>query len=164
MKRPRSIILLILWFFWAAGRDLDSLARYSTTSDYYILSAAGLTWLFFAMAGAVMLLNAAGAYYLLRPASVGYPVLLSALGAGAAQNVVTVALAMRDLPGVRNAYEVGRELRGLPVRQEALDLIFTPNAMWTSLAISLVVYALIGWLVYRNRRLFIGTVGYAAEA
>src|SRR5690606_29774399 len=86
MKRPRSIILLILWFFWAAGKDRDALARYSTTSDYYILSSSGLTLLFFAMAGAVFLLNAAGAYYLVKPAPIGFRVLLVALAAGAVQN------------------------------------------------------------------------------
>lgn len=162
MKRPRSIIILILWFFWAAGKDLDALGRYSTTSDYYILSSSGLSWLFFAMAGAVFLLNAAGAYYLVKPAPIGFRVLLVALAAGAVQNIITVALALKDLPGVRNAYEVGRELRGLPVRKEALDMIFTPNSMWVSLAISLAVYALVAWLVHRNRRVFVGSDGYAA--
>ena len=164
MSRPRSMILLILWFFWAAGKDLEGLARFSTTSDYYILSSAGLTSLFFFMSGIVFLLNAAAAYYVIRPSPIGYHTLFVALAAGAVQNVATVALAMRDLDGVRKAYEIGREVRGLPVRPEALDLIFTPSAMWTSLALSLGIYALVGLLVYRNRRVFTGPVEYVAEA
>ncbi|GAB6197550.1 hypothetical protein [Lysobacter xanthus] len=164
MKRPRSIILVVLWFLWAAGKDLDTLARFSTTSDYYILSAAGLPWLFFVMAAVVFLLNAAGTYYLFRPSLAGYPVLLTALGAGVLQNLVTLAVALHDLPGARRAYEIGRELRGLPVRQEALDMIFTRGAVWTSAILSLVVYAAVAWLVHRNRFVFLGPAGHSAEA
>lgn len=164
MSRPRSTILLIIWYLWAAGRDLDALARYSTTSDFYVFSSLGAPWLFFLLAGAVFLLNAASVYYLFRPQPVGYPVLLVALAAGAVQNLVTFALALNDIAGVREAYEIGRELRGLPVRQEALDMIFTPGAMWAAAGLSLAVYAALAWLVHRNRPVFFGPVGYAAEA
>ena len=164
MSRPRSIILLIVWFLWATGKDLDALARYSTTSDYYVFSALGAPWLFFLLAGAVFLLNATSVFYLFRPEPVGYPVLLSALAVGVGQSIITLAFAVNNIPGVRQAYEIGREIRGLPVRQEALEMIFTPSAMWLAAALTVAVYGALMWLVRRNRPFFFGPVGHAAEA
>lgn len=164
MSRPRSAILLIVWFLWATGKDLDALARYSTTSDFYVFSSLGVPWLFFLLAGLVFLLNAASVFYLFRPQPIGYPVLLAALAAGAVQNLVTLALALNNIAGVREAYEIGRELRGLPVRQEALDMIFTPSAMWVAAGLSLAVYTALAWLVHRNRPLFFGPYGDAGSA
>ena len=51
MRRPRSIILLIVWFLWATGKDLDGLARFGTTADYYIFASIGSAWAYFALAG-----------------------------------------------------------------------------------------------------------------
>ncbi len=164
MGRPRSAILLIVWFLWAAGKDLDALARYSTTSDFYVFSSHGAPWFFFLLASLVFLLDAASVFYLFRPQPMGYPVLFAALVAGAVQNLVTLALALNNTAGVREAYEIGRELRGLPVRQEALDMIFTPSAMWIAAGLSLAVYAALAWLAHRNRPFFFGPVGHAAEA
>jgi hypothetical protein len=164
VSRPRSIILLIVWFLWAAGKDLDVLARYSSTSDYYIFSSHGMPWLFFVLAGAVFLFNSASVFYLFRPQPVGYPVLLGSLLAGVVQGgVVSLLLALDDLPGVRQAYEIGRELRGLPVRPEAMDLIFTPTAMWVSAGLAVAVYGVLMWLVRRNRSFFVGAGGGVAE-
>ncbi|MBJ7575483.1 hypothetical protein [Luteimonas sp. MC1828] len=164
MQRPRSIILLIVWFLWATGKDLDGLARFATTADYYVFSSIGATWIYFVLAGAVFLLNAASVFYLFRPHPAGYCVLLAALGAGVAQNLVTTAMAVRDIPGVREAYEIGRELRGLAVRREAMDMIFKPSALWLSAGLSVLVYAAIAFLVRRNRSNFMGPAAYAAEA
>ena len=164
MQRPRSVVLLIVWFLWATGKDLDSLARYATTADYYIFSSNGAAWLYFAASGSVFLLNAASVFYLLRPQPAGYPVLLSALIAGAVHNLGATALAVRDIAGVREAYEIGREIRGLAVRPEALDMIFSPSALWTSVGLALLVYAAIAIVVRRNRTYFKGPAGYAAEA
>src|SRR5690606_39793652 len=105
---------------------------FGTTADYYIFASIGAAWAYFALAGVVFLFNAAAVFYLFRPQLVGYRVLLGALAAGIAQNLVTTLLAVRDIQGVREAYEIGRELRGLPVPQEALDMIFKPSALWFS--------------------------------
>ena len=164
MSRPRSIILLIVWFLWATGKDLDSIARYSITSDYYVFSAVGMPWLFFVLSGAVLLLNSTSVFYLFRPQPVGYPVLLAALTAGLGQSVITLALSVNNIAGVRRAYEIGRELRGLPVRQEAMDMIFTPSAMWLATALTVAVYGALMLLARRNRPFFFGPSGHSAEA
>lgn len=164
MSRPKSIIFLIVWFIWAAGKDLDSLARFSTTSDYYIYSSSSLVWLFFVFAGAVFLLNAASVWYLFRPEPIGQQVLLVALGAGAAYTVATLGMALSDIAGAREAYEVGRELRGLPVREEALNAIFTPQAVLIGGGLTVLVYLALGGLVMRSKPFFFGPSEYGAEA
>jgi hypothetical protein len=156
--------LLIVWFLWATGSDLDSLARFSTTSDYYIYSSNGLAWLFFILAGAVFLLNATSAWYLFRPEPIGQRVLLTALGAGAAYTSVTLGMAISDIDGAREAYTVGREVRGLPVRQQALDAIFTPRAMMLGGGLSILVYLGLVGLVLRNKPFFFGPSEYTTEA
>ena len=163
VRRPRSIILLIVWFIWVTGKDLDGLARFGITSDYYIFSSIGAAWAYFAMAGAVFLLNAASVFYLFRPQPVGYSVLLCALVAGIGQNLVTTLLAVRDVLGVREAYEIGRELRGLPVRQEAMDMIFKPSALWLAAGLAVLVYVALAALTRRNRPYFAGSATDAAE-
>ena len=84
-----------MWFLWATGKDLDGLARFATTADYYIFASIGSTWAYFALAGVVFLFNAAAVFYLFRPHPVGYGVLLGALAAGIAQNLVSTLLAVR---------------------------------------------------------------------
>jgi hypothetical protein len=153
---PKLIILLMVWFFWATGKDLDALVRHSVLTDYYIFSAAGIPWLFFVMAIPVFLLNTATIYFLFRPQRAGLWVLLNALVAGAVQNIVTISFALPNLANVREAYARARELRGLPVREEALNMIFTPDAMAATVIVMLSLYALLAFIAYRKRQYFRG--------
>ena len=162
MQRPPSILLLLVWFLWATGQDLSHLARFSTTSDYYVFTSIGMPWLYFVLAMAVFLLNVASVFYLYRPETFAPRVLFSALGAAAIQNLLTCVLALKDMSGVREAYAIGRELRGLQVREEALDMIFQPVALGISLLLSLGVYVVTAWLVQRNRAYFTGTEEFSA--
>ena len=154
MRKTPGIIVLIVWFIWSAGKDLDNLIRSTGTTDYYIFSTNGLTPLFFVFAAGLFLLDAATVYFLFRPRPVGFHVALSALALSLVQSVVSVGLALSDLPGVKEAYAAGREARGLSVRREALDTIFTPPAMYAVLAVALVLIAVIALLVVMNRGYF----------
>lgn len=162
MQRPRSIILLIVWFLWATGQDLSHLARFSTTTDYYVFASIGMPWLYFVLAMTVFLLNAASVFYLYRPEAFAPRVLWTALGAAAAQNLLVGSLTLENLDGVRQAYAMGRELRGLPVREGALDMLFQPAGLGIALLLSLCAYALVAWLVRRNRAYFSGAEGFTA--
>ena len=164
MSRPKSIIVLIVWFVWAAGKDLDSLARFSITSDYYIYASNGLAWLFFVLAGIVFLLNASSVWYLIKPEPIGQGVLFASLIAGVLYSLATLGMALSDIEGAREAYTVGREIRGLPVREGALDAIFTQRAMLIGGALTVLVYSALIWLVFRNKPFFFGPSGYATEA
>jgi hypothetical protein len=159
---PKLVVVLIIWFTWAAGKDLDSLARFSITSDFYILSHAGVAPLFFVMSGVALFANVASVYFLFRPAIVGLKVLYSALAVALVQNAVTLTLALQDLPGVRDAYARGREIRGLLVREEALNMIFTPTGMLASFAAVIVFYIIVAILIHKACKHFQGSVEVAA--
>jgi hypothetical protein len=154
MKKKKSIIALVVWFLWAAGQDLDSIARFSIKSDYYIYSDNHLAPLFFVFSFTIFLLNVSTVYYLFRPYYAGFYTGLAALCVAASQGILTIFMALSDLPGVRVAYEAGREVRGLPVRQEALDMIFTPNAMYSGLGVMLFLYLLVGYYLVKNKSYF----------
>ena len=106
------------------------------------------------LAGSVFLLNTASVWYLYRPEPVGPTVLLVALAAGVTVSLATLGLALSDIDAVRNAYEIGREARGLAVRPEALAVIFSPRGMLISGALTLAVYLVLAILVVRNRGYF----------
>lgn len=153
-KKTAGIIILIVWFIWSAGKDLDNLIRASGTTDYYVFSSNGLTPLFFIFAVAVFLLDAATVSYLFRPRPAGFYVALSALALSLIQSIVSVSLAVSDLSGVRQAYAAGRQARGLSVREEALDMMFTPRAMYLVLVLLVLISAVAAFLIIRNRGYF----------
>lgn len=76
---------------------------------------------------------------------------MNALVIAATQNIFTFCLALRDLDAVRNVYAASREARGLPVREDALNMIFSQQGMYTSLLIMCVLYLVIGFLVFKKR-------------
>jgi len=156
--KTKLIILLIIWFIWSAGKDLDAFVRFSVTSDYYVFSEIGLAPLYFVIILAIFLLNSTSVYYLFRPTQNGIKFLYSALVAGVILNIVTLTLALKDLPGIRNAYARGRELRGLSVREEGLDLIFNPQSMIIIAVVMISFYALMAFVVYRSKNYFVSAI------
>ena len=157
MPKTKGVVFLIVWFIWASGKDLEALARFSVSTDFYIYSSVGLGYLFFMVAVPVFLANTAAVYYLFRPQPIGVPVIFNALVAGAIQNILSFSLAISNLEAVREAYATGREARGLPVREGAMDLLFTPNALTISMAIMLGFYMLVAYITYRNLSYFRGS-------
>jgi hypothetical protein len=155
MKKSAGIIILIVWFIWSVGTDLNALIRPAATTDFYIFSSNGLAALALFFAIGIFLLDAATVWFLFRPRPVGFYVALSALGLSLIQSFVSVGLAVTDLSGVRQAYVVGRRARGLSVsRPEALDMMFTPGAMYVILTVLLLITAVIAFLIVWNRNYF----------
>ncbi len=155
MKKSAGIIILIVWFIWSTGIDLYTLITASASTDFYILSSNGLTPLFFVFALGVLLLDAATVFYLFQPRPLGFYVALSALGLALLQSIVSVSLALSDLEGVRQAYVASREARGLSVREDGLDLMFTPAAMYLVLGVLVLISAVGAFLTIRNRNYFL---------
>lgn len=155
MKKRVGIYILMVWFIWSAGSGVNTLLRASASTDYYIFSSNGLTALFFFFAIAVFVLDAATVWFLFRPRPVGFYTGLSALALSLIQTIVSVNLAMSDLPGVRRAYVAGRQARGLSVsREEALDMMFAPGTMYVILGVIVLLTAIVAFLLVWNRRYF----------
>ncbi|MCP4349571.1 MAG: hypothetical protein GY795_29165 [Desulfobacterales bacterium] len=159
MNKSKSVVFLIIWFMWSAGKDLDNLVRYSISTDYYIFSSNGLVPLFFIFGFSTFILNTSSVYFLCKPLRLGYYYILAALAVSAVQNITALLLAIPNLTGVRESYTIGRELRGLKVREEALDMIFTTEGMCSSLGFALAIYVLVAFFVVRKKAYFQNEVG-----
>lgn len=158
MNKGKSIVFLTVWYLWASGQDLDSIARYSIKSDFYVFASNNIAPVFFVFAFTVFILNLATVYYLYNPSHIGFKTALSALGVSVIQNTVTLFLGLNDISGVREAYSKGREIRGLSVREEALDILFTPSALYSGIGIMLLLYFLVAFFVIRNKYYFYGAI------
>ena len=154
MKKNAGIIVLIVLFVYSAVKGLDVLLRSGASADYYIFATNDLTPLFFIYAIAAFILDALTVYFLFRPRSFGFYTALSSLALSFVYGVATFFLVLADLPGVKNAYAAGREARGLPVRRETLEMLFTPAAWGIVWAATVLFLAVIAFLVIRNRRYF----------
>ena len=154
MQKSKSVIFLLIWFMWSAGQDLDLLVRHQIKTDFYIFQFAGLTALFFILATTVFALNIMTIYALFKPYFVGFYTAIASLVVGLLHNVIGLTIAVKNLQGVREAYQTGREIRGVPIREEAMDMIFTEQGMYYSLASVLVFYILVLFFVLKNKSYF----------
>lgn len=154
MKKGKIIWALTIWFLWAVGKDLELLYRHQTTSDYFAYSNSGVTPIFFILAVVVLSLNLGALVFLIRPKLIGLKVAFSALIASALYNVVTFGLGLSDIEGMKQAYVVSRESRGLAVREEALSMMFSSTSFMVTMAISLVFYILIAFLINKRKEYY----------
>ncbi|PCJ14836.1 MAG: hypothetical protein COB04_14320 [Gammaproteobacteria bacterium] len=154
MKKSKSMWFLIVWFFWAFGKDCTLLYSYQTTSDFFVFNDLGLAPLFFILTGIVLLLNLASLIYMLKPKVVGLKVALGALAAGVVNTLITMGLGLLNIEGMKQAYVISRESRGLHVSEDSLALIFTPSTLVLTVVASCAVYGLLAYFLTRNRAYF----------
>lgn len=152
---PRSLVFVVVLFIWDSGNVLDAIVRFPIKTDYYLWSSLGVPWVHFAIQFFSLALLVAALTVLWRPRPLGLKICLGQVGWMAAYGVISSLLVLRDIPGVREVYMLGRETRGLSVRPEAADLIFTPQGILGTLAFSLVFAALLGFIIWRKRWWFL---------
>ncbi|MCW5603577.1 MAG: hypothetical protein KIT18_03390 [Burkholderiales bacterium] len=150
----RSLVVVLIIFLWGSGQALDGIVRFSIKTDYYLLSSVGLPWLYFIFTFGLFGLFVLSIYYLFRPAPIGLIACLATLGASVALTVLYAVMILNDLAGAREAYAVGREARGLPVREGALDMIFSLQGIITGSIVAIVLAAFAAYWVFRNARYF----------
>ena len=156
MKKGKIIWVLIIWFMWAVGMDIELLYRHQSTNDYFAYSSAGLTPLFFIFAVSVLMLNLSSLFFLIKPKLIGIKVAYSALIAAAIYNLLACGLGLLNIEGMKQAYRVSKESMGLPVQEEALPMLFSPTAFAGMLGASLLVYILIAFLISKRKAYFRG--------
>lgn len=150
-RRPKSLIVLLVFFCWTEARALGAIVFPSMSGTYHFYETIGQLWVHYASAlGTVMIAGTAGAY-LWRPRR-GWPeVTLAALGALAVDAIVGGWYSVRHLDVARSSYASGRVARGAPVSAERLDMAFTPDALWTATLTIVASLALLGVLAWRRR-------------
>lgn len=152
---PKSIIFMAVVFGWGAGQVLDSIVRYSIKIDYFVWESIGVPFLHFLFSFTSLALTVSALTVLLKPRPAGYMICLIAASWSAIYGALVTWLALRDLPGVREIYLSGREIRGLSVREEAADLIFTPTGMLGSYGLALLFWSVVIFLLWRRRDWFL---------
>lgn len=148
-KKNGWIVFLVVWFIWATGSDFQALVRFNTGTDYFIFQSAGVPWAFFVLAGLVAILDFCAVWYLLRPSRGGHFVIVAAMAMSAIYTAISWAVMSGNLDAVRDAYAISREARGLEVRPEAMEKIFSSQGLAITHTFGFVAYlaiALIGWL------------------
>jgi len=151
---PKSLVFVLIVFGWGAGQALDQIVRFSIKAEYYVWDSLGLPWVFFVVAFLNLLLSTSAATVIYKRMSVGFTVCFAAVAWGLLSGFVTTSLAVRDIPGVREAYAIGREARGLAVREDAMTAIFSPSGLWAAYGFSAAFLFLLAFLVWRQRSWF----------
>jgi hypothetical protein len=61
---------------------------------------------------------------------------------------------LANIEEARTAYAVSREARGMPVRQETLEAVFSPAGIWASVGFVLQLLGISAMGVWKKRRWF----------
>jgi hypothetical protein len=156
IRRPKTVVVLIIVFAWSFLKGIELLVRGATTADRVLYDSLGIGWLATSLLTLIALLDLAAIRYLVKPAPAGRLVCLAAIGLSAVHTSMAFAIA-REYPDVaRRAFVVSRESRGLPIRQEAVDAAVDPTMSLFLLCGSLAVSGVLAFLVIRNRDYFLG--------
>jgi hypothetical protein len=150
----KSLVFVLIVLVWSSGSVLDGVARYPIKTDYYLFSQLGGPVLYFLPMFILLSLLVAADFYVLRPAKVGLTVCLAALAAASLHAIVAMFLVVRDIPTARELYVRGREIRGLPIREEGLDLIFSVGSLTGLTFGALAFYGVCALILVRNRHYF----------
>ncbi|HML79095.1 MAG TPA: hypothetical protein PKD36_12175 [Geobacter sulfurreducens] len=139
---------------WGVVRGIQLIITHKTSTDYSIFQANGISQLFFILMTAIFVLDFLTSYFLIRPKMTGFWIGISAIGSSLLFNGISLSLALKDLESVRKAYEISRQARGLVVREELLNKIFTPEGMQATFAFSALFSIAAILIVLRNKWYF----------
>lgn len=126
LKKPKTIIVLIIIFLLAIVKDIEMLVRYQTTSDYQLFSIVGIGILVPIFAGALILMRAITVGYLFKPKLLGLRFGLASVAVDVIVSIIGWGISVADVASARTAYTVSRTARGLPVREGHMGFIFSP--------------------------------------
>lgn len=154
MRRPIAIWFLKIYFVWGVVRDIQLIITHKTSTDYSIFQANEISQLFFIFMTAIFVLDFLASYFLIRPKMTGFWIGITAISSSLLFNGISLSLALRDLESVRKAYEFSRQARGLVVREELLNKIFTPEGMQATFAFSALFSIAAIIIVFRNKWYF----------
>lgn len=149
LKRPKAILVLVVVFSWSLWKCVDLLVRGSNSADRVLYDEAGIGWLAVTLLAGIALLDAAALKYLIRPTPVGRFVCLASIALSAVQTSIAFAIARVSPDIARRAFVVSRESRGLPASPEVVDLAMSPTISLLLWAGSLLISAILAFLVIR---------------
>ena len=84
----------------------------------------------------------------------GFWITILSLIISSLENIIGFSIAMNNIYAARNAYVISRQARGLPIREEALDLAFSPNSMCIALGVAIGLALLWAILLFWKKSYF----------
>jgi hypothetical protein len=163
LKRPTTVLFLIVVFAWSFLKGIELLVRGSSTADRILYGEVGIGWLAVSLLTAIAVLDLAAVRFLIKPAPIGWFVCLTSIGLSAVQTSIGFAI-VRAYPDVaRRAFIVSRASRGLSVGAEAIDATVDPTTSLLLWCGSLVVSGVLAVLVIQNRNYFFRAVSVASD-
>lgn len=148
---PKLLVLVLMILVYGSGQALDGLFRYAIKMEYYIWESQGLSELHFVVGVFNLVLYAAAAHAIFTRRSFSLHLCAATAVWSCAYSAILTRFAIKNLDGVRELYMLGREVRGLSIRPEAAELIFTPAGMWASWSVSLVLGVVVVGSVFISR-------------
>ncbi len=156
-KVPLLLVALIVVFALAAGMRVYYLARPHASTDAFLLSHHGYGWAFYPWFFAVAVLDVYVVQGIARRWYSAVAVGLISIAVSAGSAAAMLALAASDLEATRGAYAENRMERGFPVREEALEFVFSAPYLLSATAALLLFHLLIVFLLLRARKHLHGT-------
>lgn len=149
--KSKVILFLSFYFAWVLIKDIASLLFYKTSTDYLLLKQIGFTspTLFAGIMIILIIAELMALWFLVQPRLMGFWIAIVAVVLSAIESVAMVLISLTDLDAARQAYILSRQARGLSIRENAMNMIFSPNVMYVTLAFVLgfaaVLIALLVW-------------------
>jgi hypothetical protein len=150
-RRPKTLLLLLVFFCWADARALGWIVFPTTSGSYHLHVALNQVWVHYAVCIVTVALAATATGYLWRPIAGWFEASLVALSVFAVSSLAGVWYTLQHLDAARMAYATGRTERGLPVSPERLAEIFTPQVLWSGAIGITAFYLLLAILAWRRR-------------
>jgi hypothetical protein len=123
-------IFLTVVFGWSFLKTTSLLIR-PDSMDLIILSKAGLSWCFWLVIPAIALGQAVALVYLWMPSRTLYRIAQSSVCLDVAETIFASGIAAANPSIAKEAFVTSRISRGLPVRDEILQMMDNPVAqMW----------------------------------
>jgi hypothetical protein len=127
--------VLTLAFGWSALKGLELLLR-SNSMDLLLLNGVGMGWLFYLLIPALAVCQVISLIWFWHPFLRGHFVAIAAILLSLIHTLVVCLIAVGNTELAKQSFTASREERGLPVRQEMLQLMSNPIAQLIPLAIA----------------------------
>jgi hypothetical protein len=158
VRRPRTLLLVIMVLCWETGRGIEGLALPERSTAYHFFRLLGLAPLSLVLNAVTVAVALAALGYIWRARPGWVQSALVALGYFAAQAIVVTVLMLRFVDRARAAFVASRAARGQPVDPERVEQLFAMGWLEWRLVMSLTFFGVAAWLAWR-RRAYVGPDG-----
>ena len=151
-KTPLMLFALITVFALAAGSRVYHLARPNSSTDAFVLEHHGYGLAFYLLFFVIAALDVYVVQALARREFLAVPVGAVSIAVSAGSAVAIFALAATDLEATKSEYAKNRIERGFPVREEALEAVFSVPYLLGVTAAVVLFHILVLFLLLRARK------------